>query len=361
MTSRDLHRVNFDFIRYANCWEDADILCEVLRPARGGRFFSIASGGDNAFALLAEGAEVLAADLNPAQLALVELKSAAIRTLEREELLTFLGIRPGSNRLHTYQQLRGALSADARHRWDRQTGILRRGILHAGKFERFLRAFGQRILPLVHSRRTIEALMHPRVPETRTLFYRNTWDNRRWRALFKIAMSRPVLGRGGRDPAFFQQVEGPVSTRLLTRVGRAFETLPLHENPWLDYILHGNFTRTLPRYLRPGILEAVRNRLDHLTLVRGEAGHLPDAGTFDGFNLSDIFEYPDAAACRELYGALLSQSNPGARLAYWNMLVPRSVPEAHAGRVTPLTELAADCFARDGAFFYSDFVVEEVI
>ncbi len=361
MSSPSLHRVKFDFIRYANCWEDADILCEALQPAPGKRIFSIASGGDNAFALLAEGAEVLAADLNPAQLAVVELKSVAIRTLERAELLAFLGIQPASNRLETFQNLRADLSPAAQTWWDAQPDALAAGIIHAGKFERFLRTFGQRILPLVHRRRTIEALMQPRSPEDRSRFYRQTWDNRRWRALFKIAMSRPVLGRGGRDPAFFQHVDGPVSIRLLSRVGQAFQTLPLEENPWLDYILHGNFTRTLPRYLRPGILESLRKRLDHLTLVHGPAGNLPDAGRFDGFNLSDIFEYLDPPACSELYGKLLAQSNPGARLAYWNMLVPRAVPLALAEQVTPLTELAAECFARDGAFFYSDFVVEEVV
>ncbi|MCC5847665.1 MAG: DUF3419 family protein [Verrucomicrobia bacterium] len=360
MQTPDLQKVKFDFIRYANCWEDADILCEALQPAPGKRIFSIASGGDNAFALLAEGAEVLAADLNPAQLTVVELKAAAIRTLERDDLLAFLGIHPASNRPETYQTLRNTLGPGARTWWDTQPDAIARGIIHAGKFERFLRTFGQRVLPLVHRRRTIDALMHPRSPEERITFYRNTWDNRRWRALFKIAMSRRVLGRGGRDPAFFQHVEGPVSARLLSRVGRAFETLPLEENPWLDYILHGNFTRALPRYLRPGILDAVRKNLDRLTLAHGPAGNIPDAGTFDGFNLSDIFEYLDPDACRDLYGALLTQSNPGARLAYWNMLAPRAVPEALADRVTPLTKLAADGFARDGAFFYSDFVVEEV-
>ena len=74
-------RVAFDLIRYANCWEDADILCEALRPHPGTRILSIASAGDNTLALLAEGAEVVAADLSIAQLACVELRRAAFRRL----------------------------------------------------------------------------------------------------------------------------------------------------------------------------------------------------------------------------------------------------------------------------------------
>ncbi len=54
-------------------------------------------------------------------------------------------------------------------------------------------------------------------------------------------------------------------------------------------------------------------------------------------------------------------ANPGARLAYWNMLVPRRCPAKLADRIRPLAELSADLFARDLAFFYSNFIVEEAL
>jgi S-adenosylmethionine-diacylglycerol 3-amino-3-carboxypropyl transferase len=63
--------------------------------------------------------------------------------------------------------------------------------------------------------------------------------------------------------------------------------------------------------------------------------------------------------------ALLTQladaSRPGGRLAYWNMLAPRSRPESLAGRLRPREDLAAPLFAQDKAFFYSAFIVEEVV
>jgi S-adenosylmethionine-diacylglycerol 3-amino-3-carboxypropyl transferase len=43
------------------------------------------------------------------------------------------------------------------------------------------------------------------------------------------------------------------------------------------------------------------------------------------------------------------------------MLAPRSRPESLAMRFRPLDELARELFAQDKAFFYSRFVVEEVI
>src|SRR5512133_4318587 len=90
-------RAAFDFIRYANCWEDAEILLEGLRPPPGSRILSVASAGDNSLALLLSDPEiVVAADINPAQVALVELKRAAMRELEYTDFLEFLGFTPSS-------------------------------------------------------------------------------------------------------------------------------------------------------------------------------------------------------------------------------------------------------------------------
>src|SRR5436190_22470406 len=109
-------RARFDIIRYANSWEDADVLCAALRPAPGKRMLAIASAGDNAFALLAEGAEVVAADLSAAQLALVELKRCAVRALADDELLGFLGVAEMRNRLSVYRML--DLPEETRGYWD---------------------------------------------------------------------------------------------------------------------------------------------------------------------------------------------------------------------------------------------------
>ena len=74
-------RASFHFIRYANCWEDAEVLCTALLPRCGTRILSIASAGDNSLALLAAGAEVVAADLSVAQLACLDLRVAALNNL----------------------------------------------------------------------------------------------------------------------------------------------------------------------------------------------------------------------------------------------------------------------------------------
>jgi S-adenosylmethionine-diacylglycerol 3-amino-3-carboxypropyl transferase len=57
---------------------------------------------------------------------------------------------------------------------------------------------------------------------------------------------------------------------------------------------------------------------------------------------------------------IIQNSNPSARIAYWNMLVPRSRPERLSGSISSLTELSSELHHADKAFFYSKFIVEEV-
>src|SRR5688500_13209672 len=69
---------DFSQVRYAQCWEDADVLLEGLRLRPGAVCLSIASAGDNTLALLTkEPQRVIALDLNPAQLACLALRVAA--------------------------------------------------------------------------------------------------------------------------------------------------------------------------------------------------------------------------------------------------------------------------------------------
>ncbi len=356
-------RAAFDFVRYANCWEDADVLCEALRARPGIRALSIASAGDNALALVAEGAHVVVADLSAVQLACLELRRAAFRRLEYEPLLSFLGVRPAEHRAAVYRTLEADLSEPSRAFWNSRLEDVAGGVVHAGKFERFFRLFRTRVLPLIHSRKTVARLLEPRDEAGRRKFYEEVWNNRRWRFLFRLFFSRFVVGRVGRDPEFFKYVEGSVSDMILERARHALRDLPTHANPYLEYIVTGQFGRALPRYLRPEKFQAVREGLDRMVLYHGSIEHAArehGAGGFDAYNLSDIFEYLDPKSCLALYTELLQTANPGARIAYWNTFVPRHRPPELEDRVASLSDEARRLHARDLAFFYGGFDVDEV-
>lgn len=357
-------KADFSVIRYAQCWEDADILLQGLNVQPGTVLLSIASAGDNSLALLTAGPRrVIALDLNPAQLACVELRVAAYRELSHPEVLEVIGSVPSTRREDLYRRLRSQLSADIRAFWDAHPNEVRQGIGAAGKFERYFRRFRRRIMPLVHGQGTIMHLLAGGGLEERRAFYARCWDTLRWRLLFPIFFSRFVMGKFGRDPSFFAYVEGSVSERILARSRHAATELNPAENPYMQWIFTGRHTTALPLALRPEHFETIRanlNRLEWRLQSVEEFLESPDTEPIDGYNLSDIFEYMSEANYHLLLDKLVSHARPGGRLAYWNMLVPRSRPEKMAHRLQPLTELSDGLFLQDKAFFYSRFVVEEV-
>ncbi|NTV15458.1 MAG: DUF3419 family protein [Desulfobulbaceae bacterium] len=356
-------RADFGYIRYANCWEDAEILCPAMAAKPGGRILSIASAGDNSLALLASGARVIAADLNLTQLACVEIRQAAIRRLTQPECLEFLGITPRGDRLEIYDTLKTDLTPNSRRFWDYNRPLLAAGLIHGGKFEQYFRLFRKKVLPFIHGRQTVAQLLAPKSKAERRRFYEQHWANWRWRLLFKLFFSRTVMGRLGRDPEFFRYVEVDVAANILARTRYALTELMPHQNPYLEYILTGNFSRCLPYYLKPGVYEQIKGNIDNLTLVHApiqEAAVRCGENGFDGYNLSDIFEYLDPQTSTEIYRTLLARANAKARFVYWNMLVPRHCPAELADRIVSCEELAGELFRRDRAFFYSAFIVEEV-
>jgi S-adenosylmethionine-diacylglycerol 3-amino-3-carboxypropyl transferase len=365
MRSEVQAKADFSGIRYAQCWEDADILVKALNVRPGDVCLSIASAGDNALALLTcHPARVIALDLSQAQLACVELRVAAYRALDHAELLELMGSTPSRRRLDLYGRCRLLLDAPARAFWDARRQDVAAGVGSAGKFERYFGLFRRYVLPLVHRRPQIEALLHGGPAVKRKAFYRRQWDTFRWRMLFRVFFSRFVMGRMGRDPSFFAYVEGNVATRILERAKHAVTELDPAANPYLQWIMTGRHTTALPMALRPEHFDTIRANLDKLEWrCQSVEGFLAsrEAHSVDRFNLSDIFEYMSPENYHRLLEQLLKGAKPGGRLAYWNMLVPRSRPKSLEDRLRPLGALAEQLHYQDKAFFYSRFVVEEVL
>lgn len=361
MRSEAAERADFSGIRYAQCWEDADILLAALEPGPGKHCLSIASAGDNALALLSRGPEsVLAIDLSPAQLACLELRVAAYRELQHRELLALIGSIDSDRRKLLYSACRKHLSPATAAFWDQHPALILAGIGTVGKFERYFAMFRSRILPMVHSRGRVLELLRSKSLEERRRFYREQWNNLRWRLMFHFFFSRKVMGFLGRDPEFFRYVEGSVAERILQRTEYALTELDPGENSYVHWILTGRHDHALPAALREDNFELIRRNLDRLQwrcISLEEC--LAEDTSFDCFNLSDIFEYMSLGTYEQLLRLLASRARSGARVAYWNMLAPRRRPESLAPVLRPLTELSDGLFKRDQAFFYSAFVVEE--
>jgi S-adenosylmethionine-diacylglycerol 3-amino-3-carboxypropyl transferase len=355
--------VAFDIIRYANVWEDAEILLKALQMPENSRILSIGSAGDNCFALLTTNPQiVVAVDVNIVQLHLIELKRAAIRGLKDEEVWQFLGFRPSTDRWQTFLKIQQFLPNEVANYWQTQRLLIEKGIITQGKFERYFRLFAKKILPLIHSKKTIEELLRPKSAEEQQDFYTQKWNTWRWRLLFKVFFGKYVMGKLGRDPEFLKQVHIPVHQFIFNRAENHIKSTLSQHSFMFRYNLTGYFGDLLPPYLQPENLAVIRKNLDKLVLKQGFAEDaINDFGQFDAMNLSDIFEYMDSELFKETAKKLASGLKLHGKVAYWNLMVPRQLSKILPKLFSYKKDISESLAKEDKGFYYRSFFIEEKI
>lgn len=358
---------DFSQIRYAQCWEDADILIKALDIDANSCCLSIASAGDNTLALLSQSPQrAIAIDFNPAQIACLELRVAAYQALTHPQLLKLIGSIPAmpKERLQLYVLCRPLLAPQTRQFWDRRDRDIRRGIGSIGKFEGYLALFRRYILPLIHQSDRITQLFSARSPREREIFYRQQWNNWRWRFFFHLFFSRFLSGQLGRDRSFYRYVEGDISQYLFKRTENAIVELDPRANPYLQWMATGEHPLALPYALRPENFAVIRDNLHrlewHCMAIDDFLTHSQE-NCINRYNLSNIFEYMSRENYENLLDRIITCSPSGSRLAYWNLFVKRRESARFSQRLRSLSGLANKLYLEDKAFFYQDFVIEEIV
>ncbi len=309
---------------------------------------------------------VIALDLNPRQNHLLRLKMAAFRKLPYRSVLEFLGFRASSLRLETYAVLRPLLEADARRFWDGRPGFIRRGVIHCGRYEGYMRLLRTILVKLRGKQGFVRRLYEADSEGLRERLVRESWDNWSWKLLTRIILSRP-LNVMLFDKAFYAYLEGNFSfgRHFAAKAERTLVHLPMKDNHFLSYILRGAGVEgaPLPPYLREENFDLVRTRLDRVEVVTDSCEHffstLPDS-CLSRFNFSNIFEWMSPASYENLLGEAVRVGRPGAILTYRNLLVFRERPESLAAALRPQREMSRALHAQDLSFIYDNYVVEEV-
>lgn len=353
-------KVDFSFIRYANCWEDADTLLMALDIPKEMKILSIASAGDNSLSLLVKEPSIIAAvDLNPTQLYLTEFKKVCFAELDYKEVLNILGFTSCNNRIVTYNKIRLKLCEESRAFWDNRSSIIKNGIINAGKFEKYFQAFVKYVLPLIHSNKTVQHLFESKNEEAQETFYFQIWNNYRWRILFKAFFSKAILGRFGRDPEFLKQVTIPVGDFIFKQSEKQLKNNTLSHNHILRYCLTANFGNLLPHYVRPENFNLIKSQLHKLELVKGYAQQsIHTHGKFDAMNLSNIFEYQNETVFKHTANQLCQGMNKNCKSVYWNLMVERKMSSILPNLLVENKTQSAELKIIDKGFFYQNLIIE---
>jgi len=248
-------------VLFGRMYEDASIELGAFRP--GGRVFCIASAGCTAMTL-APRHEVVAVDINPAQLAYAERRFGGARSI-------------------------------------------------CGAAERVM-AFGRAFAPLAGwwpSR--VRAFLDLDRTAEQVVFWQRHLDTRRFRTALGGLVSVTAL-RAVYAPPFLDFLPRRLGMVMRARMARCFARHPNRTNPYARALLLGELSDDSPPP------EAREIRLVHADA----AGYLEraPAGSFDGFTLSNILDGADAAYGRRLLAAVKRAAAPGA------VMVLRSFGEA---------------------------------
>jgi len=356
-----------DVINYSQCWEDSDILQEALNVSKDDVVLSVTSGGDNTLALLArDPKKIVAIDINRTQNYLIELKLAAIQALTYPEFIKFIGMENSINRIPLFEKCKPFLTPESYEWWIKHQPLIKKGIIHIGKFEKFITGFRRYVLPFIHSKKTIKEFTALPSIQKQRVFYKRRWNSKRWNLYFRLSSHPFILNRFARQKEMSSQITTTkVTHNYLDRLEKNLYNLLLSENYFMLYCLTGEYGASFPPYLLEEhfnkIKSASKSTIDIETIDALGFLKSKKENTFTKYNLSDIFEALSQHDYEELWSEIIRTAKKGAIVAYWNNLITHPVPEQFKTLLKEEKELSVRLSAVDKVFFYEGFYVYTVI
>jgi S-adenosylmethionine-diacylglycerol 3-amino-3-carboxypropyl transferase len=355
----------FRDVLYAQCWEDPEMDRIAFDIKPGDTVFSITSGGCNALTfLLDDPVKVICLDMNRFQNYLLRLKISAFKTLGYNEMLEFFGVRDSKRRWELFEKLKPFLSEEEQLYWSNKKSDLNHGIIHCGKYERYMHLL-KRVFRILIGEKVISELFNSSSLDEQRILFKTKWDNFKWRMFCRILLSRTFASILF-DKAFYKYLEPKFSFEKYYRsaVMQAVTELPIKENYFIAYILLGNYLDdNLPVYLKKENYEFIRDRVDRIqTITSGcqEYMRTLPMDTISKFNFTNIFEWMSMEEFTLLLLETFRIAKDGAVITYRNHLVTRNRPEAFAEKIIPDMKLSLELRKRDRSFIYKAYVVERI-
>lgn len=354
---------------YSNVWEDPELNRQSLQVRPGDSVLSITSGGCNSLCLLLDDPErVVSIDLNPAQLAMLEFKRAAIMELDYEDFLASMGtpffgqdLGPAERRLALYDRIKHLMPQYARDFWEENRDIIGRGIFMCGKVEAFFR-FYVRILKLMYEWDKIEDLFRCPDLEAQRKMYK-VFKKRKWRFLNSMLLNKFVLSivKGAHS---FAKVEDPdLASNLSRKIDKGMTDFFNPDNFFMALmLLGGHYSRkAMSPYLLEENYPKMKANIGRLEVYMGTVNDVLNKygpQSFDRLNMSNIFEWMDHDFFNGVINDMVTLSRPGTRMAWrYTLARPRQLDATNQARLVSEPELARRLFDIDRSFIYESFHV----
>jgi S-adenosylmethionine-diacylglycerol 3-amino-3-carboxypropyl transferase len=367
----------FSGLVYPQIWEDPVIDLEALELKDGEHLIAIASGGCNVMSYLtAAAAEITAVDLNPAHVALNNLKYNALRHFpDYQAFHKFFAEADARDNLQAYETyLRPHLDETTRKYWEarnligrRRIGYFGRNLYRHGLLGTFIGA--SHFLARIHGRNPRKLLAARSMQEQREIFDRELaplFEKRHIRWL----LNKPSALFGlGIPPSQFEALKGDeqyMSKVLLERLERLACDFDLQENYFAWQAFGRRYSSggsgPLPPYLQRQNYEKLKQRIDGLSIQHRsftEYLEAADANSLDAYVLLDAQDWMTDEVLTGLWREIARTSRPGARVIFRTAgeetILPGRIPDEILAQFSYDEEKCRAWTKRDRSSIYGGF------
>jgi len=301
---------------YTHVNEDNRVEKALLAETSCKTLVAVTGSGERVIALLdKKGLQTVhAVDVNAAALFLLELKICALKMLSVDDYLRFCGHSPAaaSIRINWFEELKAGLSLSCIAYWEEEKRLIKRGVIHAGHFERFLgrlrpwviKYLGKGFRDAFHRGTSFEGLLRIRWNLLLNLFS--------FRAIYRIA--------GNKDMAFVSKdaqvnyiAEGLKQLSNPNKMHRCFMAHLIFKGN-----LHDMDDTDLPPSVRQAVLSEVKSNLlltsitiqyHHVDVLRFITQNTWGLTEPVFYSLSDILSFEDTDYLYQLIDKLTNQEH----------------------------------------------------
>jgi len=375
---------------YNTCWEDPRLDRVALELGPDDTIAVITSAGCNVldYALMGP-RRIFAVDMNPRQNALLELKIAAIRSLDFDTFFEMFGRGRLEDYRGTYRQyLRPNLSPMAAAYWDRHidyfdNGGWRNSFYFHGSSGMFARMANFYIDKVAKVRDAVSRLLASKTVDEQQSIYFGELRDAVWKRFIRWMIGRDTtLSFVGVPRPQRQQVEryyeGGIARYIEDCVETVFASLPIWDNYFWRVYLTGEYSRTCcPEYLmidnferlRDGLVDRISIHTGSLTsFLQGHEGLISRYVLLDHMDWLSTFRH---AELEQEWQAIIDRATPDARILWRSgglqveFVDPLSVTvQGKCYRVGDLLrynrELAAELHAKDRVHTYGSFYIADL-
>jgi S-adenosylmethionine-diacylglycerol 3-amino-3-carboxypropyl transferase len=289
----------------------------------------ITASGDRPLNLLArECKKIVCVDANYVQNHLLQLKVEAMRRLDYQEYLAFLGAIPGKGRQETLQLLLPHMDSQAAKFWSEHERMVAKGILYQGTVER-LTSIVAKIFSLTRGKK-VKRLFSINNLEEQKKFLQDEWENFFWNKFFHFVLHPSFIRFFIKDPGLTNVGSNIKPTYLYDRIHSSLEKELAKRNPLLSLILRGRVSQdAFSPYLTEEGTHVIKNRLSSLEIHTADVIDYLDSlsgPTFDVFSLSDVASYISYPDFIRLLKNIVRTAKPGARFCLRQFLSSYEIP-----------------------------------